>query len=92
MLDSRDPTSHNYLDEEMAEDNYDDMVKLSRSSEAVAIFFACDIRQAKIATERNCSTRAQGLPICACGLMTCRSTKIGSIPYLGILSPAENVD
>jgi nucleotidyltransferase substrate binding protein (TIGR01987 family) len=29
MLDSRNTTSHMYLDEEMAEDNYDDIVKVT---------------------------------------------------------------
>lgn len=29
MLDSRNTTSHNYLDEELAEDNYDDIVNLT---------------------------------------------------------------
>lgn len=29
MLGSRNTTSHNYLDEEMAEDNYDDIVKVT---------------------------------------------------------------
>lgn len=29
MLDSRNTTSHNYLDEEMAEDNYDDIVHVT---------------------------------------------------------------
>jgi hypothetical protein len=29
MLDSRNTTSHMYLDEEMAEDNYDDIVNVT---------------------------------------------------------------
>jgi nucleotidyltransferase substrate binding protein (TIGR01987 family) len=29
MIDSRNTTSHTYLDEEMAEDNYDDIVKVT---------------------------------------------------------------
>jgi nucleotidyltransferase substrate binding protein (TIGR01987 family) len=29
MLDSRNTTSHNYLDEEMVEDNYDDIVRVT---------------------------------------------------------------
>ncbi len=29
MLDSRNTTSHNYLDEELAEDNYDDIVNVT---------------------------------------------------------------
>jgi nucleotidyltransferase substrate binding protein (TIGR01987 family) len=29
MLDSRNTTSHNYLDEELAEDNYDDIVHMA---------------------------------------------------------------
>jgi nucleotidyltransferase substrate binding protein (TIGR01987 family) len=38
MLDSRNTTSHMYLDEEMAEDNYDDIVKVTPTLRATFDF------------------------------------------------------